>query len=112
MLFDEFLENIKIYRQTSVVGYAEPTWEYITTIKGRFEAIQGSEALLQNQNFSDVQEMFLTDYSNRPYVKAGDGLEDESGLQRRIAGEPEEWKWDLISPHIAAMCRRAQWVIV
>lgn len=111
MLFDEYLEDIKVYRQTEATGWSEPTWELIITIQGRFEPIQGSEALLQNQNFSDVQEMFLTDYSNREYIKAGDGLEDSTGLQRRIAGEPEDWKWDLISPHVAAMCRRAQWIV-
>lgn len=112
MLFDEYLEDVEIWRLIGGSDYADPSWQYISTIKGRFEPVQGLEMMQQNQNFSDVTDMFLSDYGNRSSIKAGDGLWTRSdNIQRRVVGEPEDWKWDLISPHFAAKCQRAQWDI-
>lgn len=113
MLFDEYLETVEIYRRVAPdeSGWGDPVWTLIGTIQGRFEPIDGNENFVQNQLFADVAEIFLTDYVNKQYLRTEDALVDSLGVQRRIAGELEEWKWDLLSSHIAAKCRRAQWEV-
>jgi hypothetical protein len=110
VLFDEYQEDVRVYRKTTPVdGWGDMTWEEIGTIKGRFEPIDGSENFLQQQAFGDVTEIFLTDYANIALLKSEDALVDADDVQRRIVGELERWKWGLINSHIAAKCRRAQW---
>ena len=110
MLFDEYLETMKVYRKIQPVsGWGDATWEYVDDIQGRFEPIDGSESFVQQQAFSDVTEIFLTDYANKSKIRSEDTLVDSDGILRRIVGELEDWKWSLINAHVAAKCRRAQW---
>jgi len=111
MLFPQYEESVEVWRESAPLGYADPVWEYQTTIKGRFEPIQGTEVLINNQNFSDVTEMFLCDYTYRSSIRAGDGLVGIDGVQRRIAAPPEDWKWGLIQSHAASKCQRSQWAV-
>jgi hypothetical protein len=110
VLFNEYLENIEVYRRVAPVsGWGDSTWELVATIQGRFEHIDGNEGFVQNQAFPDVTEIFLSDYTNAPHIQPEYILKDSDGILRRITGEPERWKWGLINSHIAAKCRRAQW---
>lgn len=114
MIFPEYQEDVEVWRYIKANDdeWVDPVWTYIATIKMRFEPVQGTEAFLNNQNFSDVTEMGLCDYSYRPSIKAGDGLREvSSGIERTIVGEPEDWKWGLINSHSACKCQRKQWSI-
>jgi hypothetical protein len=110
MLFEEYEDDIEVWRNIKPTGWADASWTLVDTIKGRFEAIQGTETMINDQSFSDAMDMLLCDYEYQSRVRVGDGLRIVGDTVERYAtGEPEEWKWELIHPHLAIKCQRRQW---
>lgn len=107
MVFDEFLEPISVWRMVASGINTDPAWTLITTISGRCEPVQGNEEFLNNQSFVDVTEtgLFPIDYAS--IIKPSDGLVTADGVQRRVVGAPEIWKW--LIPHVACKLKHAQW---
>lgn len=111
MMFDEYQEAIQLWRQiTPTSGWSDPVWTYIQDITGRIEPINPAEQFVQNQANPNIAEVMLSPIDYRTIVRAGDGVMDVDGIQRKIIGHPEIWKWEL--PHIAARLERVQWTVI
>lgn len=110
MLFDEYKEPVQVWRLTSSGILSDPTWTYITTISGRFEPVRGTEEFSGNQNFANVSELLFLDYNDRTTIHANDGIMDSDGIQRRIVGEPELWRYMI--KHVVCALERTQWTVV
>lgn len=111
MLFPEYAETIGHWRLGPPASgiRADKVWTPVGTVEGRWEPIKGSEAFLNSQNFANVSEYLFMPYSYRTVIKPGDGLVDEDGIQRRVVGQPEVWKYEL--PCVVALTERIQWTV-
>lgn len=110
MVFNQFQEPLEVWRLvTPTSGYADPTWTYMTTISGRIESISPSEVVLHNQAFDNIMETLLTPVENLPFILSGDGIIDGAGIERKVVGQPEIWKW--LIPHLAIRLERSQWSV-
>lgn len=110
MLFEEYLEPIQVWRLVSSGYLSDPTWTLITTVSGRFEPMKAGEESSGNQNFANVTEILFTPYQYRNVFQPQDGIVGSDGIQRRIVGQPELWKY--MMPHVVCMLERAQWTTV
>lgn len=111
MIFPEHLEAFSLYRQTtSTSGWEDTIWQFITTVSGRAEPINPQEQILQNQAFPNIAETFFCDIVYKGIVRAGDGLMDIYGEQRKVIGHPEVWGWEI--QHLACRLEHVQWTVV
>lgn len=111
-MFEEYNEPLQVWRLMPPSGMiqADPEWTYITTISGRIEPSANNENTQNDQSFQNTTDILIAPYSYASALVAGDGIMDAGGVQRRIVGHPELWKW--ILPHAACILQRAQWTVV
>jgi len=112
MLFLEYAEPIEHWRMVvPASGYrADKAWAHIGTVSGRWEPVSGNEEFLNSQAFAGVTEILFTPIDYKHIILPNDGLVDVDGIQRKVVGQPEIWKYEL--PHVVAKCERAQWTVV
>jgi hypothetical protein len=112
MLFTEYAEPIELWRIGPPASglRGDKQWSLITTISGRWEPVQGDEEFLNNQTFANVTELVFLPIEYKNIVKPNDGLVDTDGIQRKIVGVPEVWKYML--PAVVCKAERTQWTVV
>ena len=110
MVFDEYQEPIKIYRYiVPTSGWTDPTWQYVTEITGRIEAIGSMEGYAHNQSQGNITEIMMSPVTYKNSVLPDDMTVDADGATRKVIGWPEIWKWEI--PHIAIKLQRVQWEV-
>jgi hypothetical protein len=110
MLFDEYQEDVQIYRQLMPAsGFADPTWSLIDTITGRIEPIGAIEIFNHNQSQGNITEIMMSPIDYKNSVLPDDMTIDADGVTRKVIGWPEIWKWEM--PHIAVKLQRVQWAV-
>jgi hypothetical protein len=71
--------------------------------------MKAGEEVVGNQNFANVTEILFLPYQYRTTISPQDGVIDADGIQRRVVGQPEVWKYKM--PHVVCMLERAQWSV-
>lgn len=108
MVFNEFQETLQVWRRMPPSGlYDDAVWTLFTTISGRIEPISVKDSFLNDQTMANATDIALIPYEYRDSVQTGDGVIDTDGIQRKIIGQPERWKWMI--PHVVCTLERAQW---
>jgi len=112
MLFDEYQEAVQIWRFiTPTSGYSDPYWTYIKDITMRIEPFGSTyDGLFNQQTFSNITDMGYSPYEYRLDVLAGDGIVDVDGIQRKVVGQPEWYKYEM--PHIEIKMERTQFTVI
>lgn len=110
MLFDEYQEVQQVWRFVAPTsGYADPSWTHIGDITGRIEPLGSSDKLSYNQTFDNASDMDFIPYEYRTFIAGGDGIIDVDGIQRKIVGQPEWYKYEM--PHVEARLERVQFLV-
>lgn len=111
MLFDEHQEAIQIWRYVvPTSGYSDPSWSYIKSITARIEPVNAGDSLYNQQTFSNVTDIGFIPYEYRSDILAGDGVVDIDGIQRKVVGQPQWFKYEL--PYVEVKLERVQFAVI
>lgn len=105
-MFEEYNRDLLIYRQTEAVGFADVTWEYVATVRGRIEPVSAGESYVNNQNNQTASHVAFLSSEYKNVIKPQDGIIDEFGTEYINISTPEDWP-DLI-PYIMPKLEQKQ----
>ena len=104
-MFEEYNRDLLVYRQTEAVGFADVTWVYVTTVRGRVEPVSAGESYVNNQNNQTASHIAFLSPEYRNVVQAQDGIVDEFDTEYVNISIPEDWP-DLIPYTMLKLERR------